>query len=192
MNIETLRQVSQIEPSKNVLHIGEDNAKYWLDSYMNSRFQKVFWTSPEFYTRGYDTSNLERATVERYTNPWYYFGKCRIKGDGLLTNGMDESYYSDLDFRMAFDTENIKAIVIDENPSKKGNVELFVERAKVSLNLCRPEMIYVRDGLDSLVDEYATKKGLVPTYMFEVGINRTLNQVGNLVCSYTVYTKGTK
>lgn len=192
MNIDLIRQSSKLEPGKYVLHIGEDNLKYWLDSYQASKYQKVFMTSPSFYTRGYDTSALERATVEKYTSPQYYFIKCRIKDDGLLSAGLDDSYSSDMDFRMAYDQEKIKALVIDENPEKKETIKLFLEKAKTVLTLCRPEMVYVREGLEQLIEDYAVKQGLSPVYYFDVGMIKTLNKEGNVICSYNVYLKDAK
>lgn len=192
MNIEHIRQISNLEAGKFILHIGEENAKYWLDSYFSSRYNKVFWTSPSFYVRSYDTSGLERATVEKYTNPWYYIVKCRIKDDGLLTSGLDDSYSSDLDFRMSFATENVRAIVIDENPTKLQDLKLFFDKSKTALNLCKPELIYVRSGLEELVSDYAKVHGLEQAYFFDVGINRTLDQRGSVICSYAVYIKERK
>lgn len=189
MNIEHIRQAENLDPGKFVLHIGEENAKYWLDSYFSSRYGKVFWTAPSFYSRSYDTTALERATVEKYTNPWYYIIKCRIKDDGLLTSGLDDSYSSDLDFRMSFATENIKAIVIDENPTKIQDLKMFFDKSKTALNLCGPDLIYVRAGLEELVDDYAKMHGLGQAYYFDVGINRTLDQRGSVICSYAVYIK---
>ena len=190
MNIENIRQISKSEPRKSVLHIGEDNIKYWLESYKNSNYQKVFWGSPNFYARGYDISGLVRATVETYTNPWYYFIKCRIKDDGLLTNGMDDSYSSDLDFRIAFEPENIKAIVIDSNVQKKDDIKLYFKKAEMALNLCRPDIIYVRSEFEDIVDEYAKLNKIQMSYTFEANIIKTLNKEGNFSCNYTVYTKG--
>ncbi len=192
MNIENIRNTANVEPNGYVLHIGEQNLKYWLDSYKNSRFSKVFWTSTNFYTRGYNITSLEQATVTTYQNPWYYFLRCRDKGDGNVTNGLDDSYASDFDFRFAFDTNKIKALVIDEDPNKREDIKLFLSKAQNVLGFISPDIIYVRDGLDYLIDNFAAQNKIEPSYMFDANLVQTLNAQGNHTCTYHVYTRDKK
>jgi hypothetical protein len=193
MNIETIRAIT-IPKSKSdhVLHIGEDNALFWLDSYLYGNFAKVFWTSPQFYQRGYDISQYTNATVTKYTTPAYFFLGTNLKPDGTLMSGPDESYRYDMSFRYGFDTARIKAVVIDHKPSKKEEVKLFLDSMESMLKLIDPNIVYVRAELADLVREYATKKGLFSEFNFETAMVRTLNATGNYSCAFEVFTKAEK
>lgn len=188
MDIELIRRLGKFTAG-NVLHIGEDNIKFWLESYKNSMFKKIFWAAPNFYSRGYDLSAIERATVEVYRNPWYYFVKCRIKDDKTLTNGLDDSYSSDFDFRMSFNNEQITAIVIDEKPLNKEHIKIFLERAKNTIGLCKPEIVYVRSDLEDIVKTIVEENNLFPEYSFDVSMSKTINGMGIGNCRFSAYVK---
>lgn len=189
MNIETLRNLSKIKINKFILHIGEENSKFWFENYQHSNFQKIFWTSTNFYKRNYDISAYEKATVSKYQNPWYYFLVTKLKDNGLLSEGIDESYRNDMNFRYTFDTEQVNALVLDANINKKEDYQLFFEKAQTTLNLLNLEMIYVRREFENIIEPLVKKNNLMLTYTFDINMNKTLNQIGNETYTYNVYLK---
>lgn len=197
MNIETVRQLSlkklsahQREQSKTpfVLHIGEDNARYWLENYKYSGFSKVFWTAPRFFGHGESIANLERATVIQYTNPWYFFVRCNFSEKlGRITTNFDEAYQNDTSFRFTFNTENIKAIVIDE--VNEASLHLFLEHAKETMSLLRPDLVYMKQEYIGLLDKFIIQNyGLNPEYDFNVVHQLEASRQAKEV-SYSVYLK---
>jgi hypothetical protein len=90
---------------------------------------------------------------------------------------------------MSFDTDKIKAIVIDEKPVNKEHIKLFLERAKNTISLCKPEIVYVRAEIEEDVKDIVKGNNLFPAYNFEVAMTKALNGAPTGFCKYSAYIK---